>query len=465
VRYFCGATDWFSMQLSAQLASALAGALLVLPMFFLGRELFDRQAGFWGALLFQCLPVSSRMLSDGLSEATFLLFMTTALFLAVRAFRSPSPVLFALCGLCGGLAYLTRPEGALIVGATSLALLGVQFRSAWRRSWGNLLVCEASLLLAALVVGGPYVAITGHFTNKPSSQWLLEKSVQGRTAPLPNQRLSLDKPPSPSARVVRGPVLASIWSAYAPPGLKHRHWWGLKAIGTEVIRGYQYLFAVPVLLGLWWFRDRLRRVPGTWVVVTLCVLHVLVLWRLAVVAGYVSDRHVLILVLSGIFTGAAALVKIGQGLADVGGRLRSWGKGESQQPPVASCWPSLLLLAAVAAFGLPEALKPLHANRAGHRAAGLWIAAHSIPADPVLDPFCWAYYYAGRVFLEGQEAPIPPGHKLAGFIVLEKGEHPRIPVLDEAWQRAAEGKIVYHWPENVPTDEAKVFVYRVGGAD
>src|SRR5207245_705749 len=83
VRYFLGGTNYASMQLSAQLASALAGVLLVIPMYYLGRELFGQRAAFWGTALFQCLPVSARVMADALSEATFLLFSATALWLAV----------------------------------------------------------------------------------------------------------------------------------------------------------------------------------------------------------------------------------------------------------------------------------------------------------------------------------------------------------------------------------------------
>src|SRR5262249_49195146 len=112
VRQFLHLPDALAMQLSAQLASALAGVLLIFPMFSLGRELFDRTTGFGAALLFQCLPASGRVLSDGLSEATFLLLAATALYCGVRALRTRSVFGFGLCGLCSGLAYLTRPEGA-----------------------------------------------------------------------------------------------------------------------------------------------------------------------------------------------------------------------------------------------------------------------------------------------------------------------------------------------------------------
>src|SRR5437868_4275151 len=78
------------------------------------------------AALFQCLPVSARVMSDALSEATFLLFIATALSLAVRALRGQSAARFAWCGFFSGLAYLTRPEGALLVVATGLVLLAMQ---------------------------------------------------------------------------------------------------------------------------------------------------------------------------------------------------------------------------------------------------------------------------------------------------------------------------------------------------
>ena len=65
------------MQLSAQLASNLAALLLIFPMYFLGRFFFERRVAFWGTLLYQYLPVSGQHLSDGVSEALFLLLTST----------------------------------------------------------------------------------------------------------------------------------------------------------------------------------------------------------------------------------------------------------------------------------------------------------------------------------------------------------------------------------------------------
>src|SRR5439155_3079298 len=96
VRQLVGGSEVTVMQLSAQLASGLAGIFLVIPMLFLGKELFDRKVGFWASAIFQCLPVGARVMSDALSESLFLLMSTTALFLAVRAFRSGSWPQFGL---------------------------------------------------------------------------------------------------------------------------------------------------------------------------------------------------------------------------------------------------------------------------------------------------------------------------------------------------------------------------------
>src|SRR5205807_2618037 len=54
VRQIVNSSDLVVMQLSAQIASGLAGILLILPMFYLGKELFDRRVGFWATAIFQC---------------------------------------------------------------------------------------------------------------------------------------------------------------------------------------------------------------------------------------------------------------------------------------------------------------------------------------------------------------------------------------------------------------------------
>ncbi len=474
VRYFLGGTNAVSMQLSAH-------------------DLFGRRAGFWGTALFQCLPVSARVMSDALSEATFLLFMATALLLAVRALRSQSAARFAWCGLFGGLAYLTRPEGALIVVATGLVLIAMQFVSSGQRSWLRVFACATALVVTAAVIASPYVLVTGRLTNKPTPRRLWETAVseetpkQGRIREYDLQSARFVVPPSgggelPPAKAGTtnlagspprsqtpvweqgaGPLTASVLAIYAPESLKDRRLWGLYAIATEVTKDFQYLCVLPLLLGLWKFRDRLKTGGGAWVLLVLCLLHSLVLWRLAVVVGYVSDRHVLVLVLCGVFVAAGGVFVLGELIARGVHRLRS-GSTAGSAPFVESGKLSVVLLLTLIGLGLHEALKPLHANRAGHRQAGLWLAEHTELADPVADPFCWAHYYAGRVFWEGLTPPAPPGYVPTQYVVLERSpsrDHSRLPTIDHAKALAASGHVVYHWPVEKTEAEAKILVYAV----
>jgi hypothetical protein len=421
-----------------------------------------------------------------------LLFTATALLFAVRGMRRYSAVHFVCCGILAGLAYLTRPEGALIVLATGSVLVAMQFVPAWRKSWPRALICAAALVAAATAVGSPYVLATGRVTNKPTPRRLWE-SAGLEEAPEHSRAIEQDrwgrppaclarrqagglphaprsaKPkgsgiaPARNGRILRGPLIASVLAIYAPENLKDRRLWGLYAIATELTKDFHYLSMLPLLLGIWCFRNRLKTEPGAWVVLVLCFLHFLILWRVAVVVGYVSDRHVLVIVLCGVFLAAGGVFALGEKIAFLVQRPRS-GR------PAKSAWPadssklSMALLIVLLVFGLQEALKPLHANRAGHRQAGFWLAEHTSPTDPIADPFCWAHYYAGRVFWEGLTPPTPPGYIPTQYVVLEKSpssEHSRLPTIHHAKDLAARGHVVYHWPVDKPEAEAKILVYAV----
>src|SRR5947209_5727170 len=71
VRHFLPDDPVRAMELSAQLAAALASVVFVVPAFYLGREFFRRRVALGAVLLFQALPVSGRLMGDGLSESLF----------------------------------------------------------------------------------------------------------------------------------------------------------------------------------------------------------------------------------------------------------------------------------------------------------------------------------------------------------------------------------------------------------
>ena len=119
--------------------------------------------------------------------------------------------------------------------------------------------------------------------------------------------------------------------------------------------------------------------------------------------------------------------------------------------------------AVLVAIGMPSTLKPLHANRAGHHAAGRWLAEHAGRHDEVIDPFAWAYFYSGYVFGEGKIAPAAP-EKRTRYVVMEQGANEHQPLgwtMTFARELAPRGEAVYHWPENKEREKAVVVVYRL----
>ncbi len=434
------------MRFSAQLASSLAALLLLVPMYFLGKELFGRQVGFWGALLFQYFPVSGHHLSDGISEALFLFLVAMALWRGVVAVRRYQPREFAWCGLWGGLAYLTRPEGALVVLALGLVLVGMQLVARSRRGWPKFWACGLSLGGAAAAVGSIYVLTTGCITNKPAAQNIGFRFVSN-TAKEP----SLNEP-----AVVRGPLTASVLGVFfkRTDQLSLRIGRSLGAMGAEFGQGFHYFGWIPALVGLAWGWRALRCDPRFWVVAAYWLFHAVILFLLAMVEFYVSDRHMMPLVMCGTFFMVAGI-----------GVMASWllsllASRRAPRTPAAMPLASVLL-GVLCLVCLAKAGQRLHGNRVGNHQAGLWLAKQLAPGDVVEDDHAYSMYYAGLVFEEDKHPVYPRDLQATCYVVLTRAKDADLGSERAAQEQKlrAEARAVYHWPETTALDQARVVIY------
>ncbi len=469
-------------QISGQLVSALAGLLLLAPMFYLGCEMFDRRIAFWACLLFQCLPTSGKIMGDALSDTLFLLFACSGLWLSAVALRRRSAWLFAATGLAGGLAYWTRPEGALIVAAAGLVLLGMQKSRQWRQAWRKVLLQGSVLSLTSLAVVAPYMLLIGGLTVKNTPNLMMNQ--QRPDADWENHLRPHPRPPA-EPQTHRTQPSSVILAAFYGPGdrtfdklaaeitdlqqLKNyrspsRYLWALKAFVLEAGKGFFYVVWLPMLLGLWWRRDRFWAVPGVWVTLLVCLPLTVLLYLMAEKMGYLSDRHLLLLILCGTYWAVAGTLLLGEKLALGAARLcpvlagrrwtdgRAWGHG-------------LLLLLALAP--MPRTLARLHSERAGFRALGHWLANNTLPGDFVEDPYCWAYYYAGRVFSEGCR-DLLSSNPSCFYVILEKSKnrHARLVSLQKAVEDILHKKdahVVHAEEVHRGRDKATLQVWRVPG--
>jgi hypothetical protein len=420
-----------AMVLSAQLANILSALLLTFPLYFLGKQLANRQAAFVGTLLFQALPVWTQVTSDGLSDGLFILMSATAVWFAALGFQRRSGIWFTAAGAVAGAAYLVRPEGLVVALAVFVVLAGCKLRGSW--SW-RLTLSHAGLYAAALAaVMTPYVATIGKLTNKPTGDAFIYQ-LEGGKKQQPTWYI-----PEQSRGPVGGVVPIAAWWR---PTDGNRVAWGFKALVSEVGKTAFYVLPFLAGAGLILLRRRIRDEAAMALLVTTIVCQILLLWAVAASAGYVSERHTLPSVMLGCFFAAAALVALGNWVAD---KLK---RGDGAQ------WAAGMAAVIVVAC-IPLGLKPLHANRAGHRQAGNWIAQHRHADDFIIDPFGWAEFYGN---LRADYAIRQP---IAGSYVIVEGadDHPRLHLMRAALEASRHGRLVYHWPENKPVDKAKVRVF------
>jgi hypothetical protein len=444
VRAYTGATDAPTMQYAGQLTSMLAALVLLYPMYHLGRLLFDRRVGFGGALLFQYLPISGHHLSDGISEALFLLFVATALLQAVRALQASSVPRFVLCGVFIGLAYFTRPEGALILLGAAGVLFAMQLRSSTRLAWRQFGWSASALLGASAACAAPYLWVVG-LTQKWSVLLVINAIKHAITH-------FLSYLPGVQAAGGGGPLFALSFTPSDDTSAQLLH--SARALVLEVSNGYHYVGVLPAALGLFWSFGRLRRMPGFWALVLYCTIHTSILLALALTVSYVSDRHVMVLVLCGTYFAVAGLCELPRRVLPAPGPVtRLW--------LLPSFW-SVVLFAGLIGFCLPKTLQPLHANRLGNKEVGRWLSKELQPGDMVDDDHCWSHYYAGEVFRERDDPKLSPEQQPTCYVVITRAQNRDVGVTRRQREEAllSEGaRLVYHWPPNRQVEQAQIVVY------
>ena len=421
-----------TMLRSTQLASMLGALVLVVPSYSLGRRLFGPTQGFAAAALFQVLPVSARVTSDGLTEAWYLVFVAFGLRSGVIAVQAHGVRGFFTAGLFGGLAYLVRPEGLLV----SLTMGVVAGLSLLDRNVGVARAVQRGLavVLGTALVAGPYMGIIGGITLKNAAAVMAESVVA--------------VPPLPAAG-------ATLFAAtYDPERDGSKLQWVPKAISLEATKTFHYAPLGFALLALPFAVRRLRTDPAVGVLLVMAGLNLGLVALLAAKVGYLSERHVLPLAFVGCFLAAHAMF----GTRDF---WRSVFGGPLTSPP--ATW---VLYGIIFASCLPATAKPLHEDRYGHRVLGEYLKANATADDVILDPYNWAQFYSGRSVRGVPGDPPSPRYRWA---VLEEGEKdhatatkPRLKgALDVSRDAKNRPIVALEWADPADTGKArKIVLYR-----
>jgi len=460
---------------TVQLAAAVPLVLIVVPVYCLTLRVYGAAAALAGTFLFCLLPEVARLGADGISDSTHLLlfafgYWAVLVFVsgpggrgAMADFRSEPqetpwrlgrPVWMLPAGLATGLALLVRAESLMLPAALAVGGLAIGLVPSWQRQWPRLLLGGVCFGAGLLVVLGPYLVVTGATTPQRAATRLL-----GRAGPA---RLSSPAPPL-AGDPHDWSIAADEPLCFAPKDAstsRHRGLGGaLQIFGRELLEAFWYWVGLLALVGLWIAR-RLRPRPIDWFVRVFAGVFCAGVLTFGAREGYLSARHLLLLVVAGI--GAS-----GFGAVEGALLLSRWGHAARGNRRLGPAFAVAVMLALVGGACLMQTLMPVGRGAEAHRAASQWLLAQPI-AGTVIDTKGWSRLYSGRKtyqYADGAAAFADPSVR---YVVVEpwelQGDSPRTRtlcrLLATAGEPAAEfagaggqsrrGVVLYRWrPERL----------------
>lgn len=104
-----------NLEFSGQIVSIIAGSLLLIPVFYLVKEMFGRKAGLWSAIFIVICPPLIFGSTEVRVASLYTLLVWAAVAVGWKALQSKHLIWSALTGLALALCYLTRAEAIILL--------------------------------------------------------------------------------------------------------------------------------------------------------------------------------------------------------------------------------------------------------------------------------------------------------------------------------------------------------------
>src|SRR5713101_8424672 len=144
-------------ELAARLVSAIMGALLVLPIFFITSRSYRPRTAYIAAALVAFHPLLVLLSATAFCEASYITLILAGAYWSQRAQSDQTRRAFVFAGLFFGLAYLIRPEASVYAFLTVAAFL-VFTAITHRHRLGQVALSSCLLMVVFLAFAGPYIA-------------------------------------------------------------------------------------------------------------------------------------------------------------------------------------------------------------------------------------------------------------------------------------------------------------------
>jgi len=155
-----GISWWFThnLEFSGQIVSVIAGSLLVMPVFYLAKEMYGRKAGIWGAIFVVICPPLIFGSTEVRVASLYTLLLSAVVAIGWKALQSKYLLWSALTGVMLALCYLTRAEAIMFLPIFLLLyLLLFKLKVGLSSSIIKSIVSKSAILIAAFaLVSSPF---------------------------------------------------------------------------------------------------------------------------------------------------------------------------------------------------------------------------------------------------------------------------------------------------------------------
>ena len=355
-------------EIAGKLVASLLGILIIFPVYFLGKRIFDEKIAFFSILLLTLHPYIRRFSADVLKESTYLFFLASAIWFSWKTIQGEKKYPYFLTPFLSVLAYLVRPDGIEILLIVFFYILFVKkFHRPGERWWVVLFLFLSSALLFL-----PYLI----HLRETTGTWTLSRTKSFTDF---------------LGMVGIGGELSTSYKIL----------FTLKILNFEIFAVFHPFYLFLMAVGLF----KKVSVPlkdGEKFLISFFSLHYLVLFLLVLNvtdwggddtshAVFFSGRHVMPFLIFSIYWVGEGFMFIFEWLYRRIGSTKTAILSESKRSSMLA-W--LILFSLTLAIVLPKTLKPQRYERLPEKWAGLWIKNQSGHGMSILTTLPRVAYYA-----------------------------------------------------------------------
>ena len=389
-------------EIAGILVSVIFGALLVLPVFYLGKAIFNEKVGMLSALFATVHPFLYIPSGSVLTESTFHFLLATSVLFGWKAFDKGRFKDILLFSLFTCFSYLTRPEGIgflLIFGVWMLLINPAKERRPWAKRAVIILLTISSFL----VLSFPYFIQL----RKETGRWQISKKVSvsigssSEEAELPVERIRVKKEISFSS------LLKSPMSVVKKMGI------GFLQSLYKFQQVYTPLLSLLLILGLILSKGKSFSIKGN-----LYLISYFVYFFAFIHAFFWVDRRY-----------TSHVVSIALPWAAVGFvEITSWARRRFQEEKFRRKFPAtFLIIILIVLFAQGRVIHPRE-HRFIQKEVGLWMKDHLAKEGKLMSSLPQEAFYAERTWVR-----IPRG-SYEEILVAARSKGVRYLIVDETIQ-------------------------------